>query len=163
MTLSARAGQQQQIEWRRNKIIEMRARGMSQIEIARELQVSKQVISLDVIYLRNQAKASINEYLTEVLPEQYQLSLAALDEILRNTYDIMTHAHDNREKLQALELYKETHMTKLELLSDATTIDHALNYIKSKQKQQEREREQQQKQEEQTDAAETTIDSESVF
>jgi transcriptional regulator len=34
----------------------MRARGMSQIEIAHELQVSKQLISSDVQYLRNQAK-----------------------------------------------------------------------------------------------------------
>jgi orotate phosphoribosyltransferase-like protein len=30
----------EQIEWRRSKIVELRARGMSQIEIAHELQVS---------------------------------------------------------------------------------------------------------------------------
>ena len=45
-----------QIEWRRAKVVEMRARGLSQIEIAHELQVSKQLISSDVVYLRNQAK-----------------------------------------------------------------------------------------------------------
>ena len=48
--------QQQIIEWRRAKVVEMRARGMSQIEIAHELQVSKQLISADVQYLRSQAK-----------------------------------------------------------------------------------------------------------
>jgi transcriptional regulator len=47
---------EEQIEWRRSKVVEMRARGMSQIEIARELQVSKQSISSDVQYLRSQAK-----------------------------------------------------------------------------------------------------------
>jgi hypothetical protein len=36
-----------------------------------------------------------------------------------------------------MELFKDTHLVKLELLSNATTIDSALNYIRNKQKQQE--------------------------
>jgi hypothetical protein len=32
-------------------------------------------------------------------------------------------------------LFKDTHITKLELLSNATTIDSALNFIRSKQQQ----------------------------
>ena len=35
-----------------------------------------------------------------------------------------------------MQLYKDTHLVKLELLSNATTIDSALNYIRSKQEQQ---------------------------
>jgi hypothetical protein len=35
-----------------------------------------------------------------------------------------------------MELFKDTHLVKLELLSNATTIDSALNYIKSKQQEQ---------------------------
>jgi hypothetical protein len=42
-------------------------------------------------------------------------------------------ADDNREKLQAMELFKDTHLVKLELLSNAAIIDSALNYIKNKQ------------------------------
>jgi hypothetical protein len=34
-----------------------------------------------------------------------------------------------------MELFKNTHLVKLELLSNATTIDSALNYIRSKQQQ----------------------------
>jgi hypothetical protein len=40
------------------------------------------------------------------------------------------------EKLQAMEVFKDTHRVKLELLSNATTIDSALHYITSKQVQQ---------------------------
>jgi hypothetical protein len=40
---------------------------------------------------------------------------------------------DNREKLQAMELFKDTYLVKLELLSNTTTIDSALQYIKNKQ------------------------------
>jgi len=34
-----------------------------------------------------------------------------------------------------MELFKDTHLVKLELLSNATTINSALNYIRSKQQQ----------------------------
>jgi hypothetical protein len=37
---------------------------------------------------------------------------------------------NNREKLQAMELFKDTHLVKLELVSNATTMDSALNYIR---------------------------------
>ena len=116
----------EQVEWRRSKVVEMRARGMSQIEIAHELQVSKQSISSDVQYLREQAKGTIKEYVTEHLPEQYHVCLCALDTILKHGYEILQDSDDNREKLQAMEVFKDTHLVKLELLSNATTIDSAI-------------------------------------
>jgi hypothetical protein len=116
----------------------MRARGLSYGEIARELQVSKASIVSDVQYLRNQAKESIREYVTEHLPEQYQVCLTALDAILKHAFEILETSDDNREKLQAMELFKDTHLVKLELLSNATTIDSALNYIRNKREEQQR-------------------------
>jgi hypothetical protein len=103
---------------------------MSQTEIARELQVSEASISLDMQYLRNQAKESIKEYVTEHLPEQYQICLMALDTILKHAYEILETSDDNRAKLQAMELFKDTHLIKLELLSNATTVDSSLNYTR---------------------------------
>jgi hypothetical protein len=50
----------------------------------------------------------------------------------------MQKTDDNREKLAAMELFKDTHLVKLELLSNATTIDHALEYIRTKQREQEK-------------------------
>jgi hypothetical protein len=55
-------------------------------------------------------------------------------------------AHDNREKLQAMELFKDTHLVKLELLSNAATIYSALNYIKNKQQLHQQKLQQQQQQ-----------------
>ena len=125
----------EQLQWRRSKAVEVRARGTSQAEIARELQVSEASISLDMQYLRSQAKESIKEYATEYLLEQYQVCLTALDEIIKRAFEILANSHDNRKKLQAMELFKYTHLVKLELLSNATTIDSALNYIKNEQQQ----------------------------
>jgi DNA-directed RNA polymerase specialized sigma24 family protein len=67
-----------QLEWRRSKVVEMRARGLSYAEIARELQVSRASIGSDVQYLRNQAKQTIKEYATEHLPEQYQVCFKSI-------------------------------------------------------------------------------------
>ena len=82
-------------------------------------------------YLREQAKGTIKEYVTEHLPEQYQVCLSALETILKHAFEILETTDDNREKLQAMELFKDTHLAKLELLSNAKTIDSALNYIRS--------------------------------
>jgi hypothetical protein len=95
-------------------------------------------------YLRNQAKETIKEYVTEHLPEQYQICLTALDTILKHAFEILQTSHDNREKLQAMELFKDTHLVKLELLSNATTIDSALHYIRNKQQSQQQQVMQQQ-------------------
>jgi hypothetical protein len=116
----------------------MRARGMTHQEIAHELQVSRTAITSDIQYLRSQAKESIKEYATEYLPEQYQVCLSALDTILKHAFAILETSEDNREKLQAMELFKDIHLVKLELLSNATTIDNALNYIRSKQQSQQK-------------------------
>jgi hypothetical protein len=98
--------------------------------------VSRASISSDVQYLRNQAKEAIREYVTEHLPEQYQVCLTALDAIIKRSFEILETSDDNRKKLQAMELFKDTHLVKLELLSNATTIDSALNYIRNKQQRQ---------------------------
>ena len=123
------------IQWRRDKVVELRGIGLTYAEIAQQLQVSTALIGTDVQYLRSKAKENIKQYTTEHLPEQYQVCMAALDTVLKNAFVIMTKSEDNREKLQAMQLFKDTHLVKLELLSNATTIDSALNFIRSKQEQ----------------------------
>jgi hypothetical protein len=51
----------------------------------------------------------------------------------KHAFEVLQESDDNREKLQAIGLFKDTHLVKLELLSNATIIDSALNYIRSKQ------------------------------
>jgi hypothetical protein len=106
---------------------------MSYAEIAQHLQVSKTSIVSDMHYIREHAKQSFKEYTTQHLPEQYQVCLSALDTVLKNAFVIMQKTDDNREKLQAMQLFRDTHITKLELLADATTIDSALQFIQGKQ------------------------------
>jgi len=103
----------EQLEWRRSKVVELGARGLSYAEIVQELQVPKTSVAEDMLYLRKQAKESIREYVTEHLPEQYQISLRALDTILKHAHEILQTTDYSREKLQAMELFKDTHLVKL--------------------------------------------------
>jgi transcriptional regulator len=86
----------EQLEWRRIKVIELRSRGLSYGEIAQQLQVSKASITSDVQYLREQAKGTIKEYVTEHLPGQYQVCLSVVDTTLKHAFDILETSPDNR-------------------------------------------------------------------
>jgi transposase len=88
-----------QLEWRRSKAVELRSRGLSYEEIARELQVSKASITSDVQYLREQAKGTIKEYVTEHLPEQYQVCLIALDTIIKHAFEILKNFRRQQRKV----------------------------------------------------------------
>ena len=64
------AMQQQQLEWRRAKVLELMIKGeTNQSEIARILQVDRSTLCRDVDYLRQQAKENIARYVDERLPE----------------------------------------------------------------------------------------------
>src|SRR5918911_1589468 len=96
----------EQLEWRRSKVIELRCRGLTYMEIARELQVPKTAVGEDMLYLRKRAKESIKEYVTEYLPEQYQICLTALDSMLKHAYEILQNSDDNLDS----DHYSETHI-----------------------------------------------------
>jgi len=49
--------------------------------------------------LRSQAKESIKEYVTEHLPEQYQVCLTALDEIIKRAFEILEASDDNSNRI----------------------------------------------------------------
>jgi hypothetical protein len=70
--------------------------------------VSRTSIASDITCIRSQAKETIKEYTTEYLPEQYRVCLSALDTILKHAYEILQTSHDNREKLQAMDIQRHS-------------------------------------------------------
>ena len=76
--------QQQIIEWRRAKVMELLSKGENnQSEIARVLQVDKSIVCRDISYLRDQAKTNIKRYIDERLPEEYEKCLVGLTAITK--------------------------------------------------------------------------------
>jgi hypothetical protein len=125
--------QQQQLEWRRAKVLELMSKGeTNQSEIARILQVDRSIVCRDVVYLRQQAKGNITRYVDERLPEEYEKCLTGLNSILKEAWT-MSRTDDNvkSDKIKALALAKECYAMKLELLTNATVVDDAIRFVAS--------------------------------
>ena len=137
--MSTRMQQNQIIEWRRAKVMELLSKGENnQSEIARILQVDKSIICRDIRYLRQEAKTNIRKYIDERLPEEYEKCLVGITAILRDTWTTSQQAEDKREKIQALSLAKECYSMKLDLLTNATVVDDAIRFVFSKSKEKQR-------------------------
>jgi Trp operon repressor len=55
--------QDQQVQWRRDKVQELCSKGYSQREISNMLQVGLATVNRDISYLRNQSKTNIKKLL----------------------------------------------------------------------------------------------------
>jgi hypothetical protein len=118
--------QQQQVQWRRDKVQELCSKGYSQRETSHILQVGLATVNRDISYLRNQAKTNIKRYIDEKLPEEYEKCLVGLNAIIREAWNIFQTTEDKREKIQALSLAKECYSMKLDLLTNVTVVDDAI-------------------------------------
>src|SRR5690348_18407830 len=123
-----------QIEWRRSKVAELDSQGHSQPEISRILQVSIGTVNRDLSILRQQAKANIKRYITEILPEEYEKCLVGLTAITKEAWNTAANTEDKREKIQALSLAKECYSMKMDLLTNATVVDDAIRFLSNKSK-----------------------------
>ena len=124
--------EQQQIQWRRDKVQELGSKGYSQREISQILQVGLATVNRDLSYLRSQAKASFKKYIDERLPEEYEKCLVGLTAITREAWNTAANTEDKREKIQALSLAKACYSMKLELLTNATVVDDAIKFVSQK-------------------------------
>jgi Trp operon repressor len=75
--------QNQQVQWRRDKVQELCSKGYSQREISQTLQVGLATVNIDISWLRNEAKTNIKRYIDEWLPEEYEKCLVGLNAITR--------------------------------------------------------------------------------
>ncbi|MFL6454925.1 MAG: hypothetical protein ACJ71L_13095 [Nitrososphaeraceae archaeon] len=84
--------QEDQVQWRRDKVQGLCSKGYSQREISQILQVRLATVNRDISCLRNQAKDNIKKYIDERLPEEYEKCLVGLNAItnLRSLILILT-------------------------------------------------------------------------
>ena len=122
------------LEWRRSKVQELASQGYNQSEISRILQISQPTINRDLSFLRQQAKTNIKRYIDERLPEEYEKCLVGLTAITKEAWNTAANTEDNREKIQALSLAKECYSMKLDLLTNATVVDDAINFVEKNSK-----------------------------
>ena len=120
---------QQQVEWRRSKVLEYLSQGLNQKEIATKLQVDESTISRDIAYLKEQARYNIKNYIEDRLPLEFEKCLAALNAVRKNAWKVAEESTNGKLKIQALSLVKESTSTTMDMLTNAAVVDDAIRLV----------------------------------
>ena len=80
--------QRQNLDWRRNKVLELSSQGYSEREISEVLKVSDSAVHRDLVVLRRQARESLQKHIHEVVPEEYQNCMVGMKRNLMQTLEI---------------------------------------------------------------------------
>src|SRR5215207_4336141 len=91
--IEERQKEDDRIEWRRKKVLELSSQGYNERDIAQILQVGKSTVNRDIQYLRRQAQENLKSHIQQKLLEEYQNCMAGMKQVLRLSWDI---ANNNR-------------------------------------------------------------------
>jgi hypothetical protein len=111
-----------QIDWRRDKVFELSAKGHTQAEISRILNIPKTNICRDVQYLKKLSQEFVFD-LTKDLGFYYKGCIYTMDQIQQRCWNIFNDDQvSQKEKLLALKIIKETVESKFSLLEKGPSV-----------------------------------------
>ena len=121
---------QQQIEWRRGRVLELSSQGRTEREIATILQIGKTTVDRDLVYLRKQAQENLKSHIQERLPEQYQKCMIGLNQVLKMGWDIVHNDSSTAaNRLQALALINDSYKYVMDLTTNGVVVTDAIKYV----------------------------------
>lgn len=127
---------EQNIQWRRSKVIELNSEGYSQPETARILQVSIGTVNRDLSIIRKQARNNLQSHITKGLPEEYHRCLIGLNQVLKTCWSIINKQYgDDRTKLQAAAIANDCYDSIMDLCTNEGIILDAINSMERKKEQ----------------------------
>jgi len=123
---------QQQVDWRRDRCLELSSQGFTQSNIAIMLQVDKSIISRDMAHLRHEAQENLHHHISETIPAEYHKAVNSLNLILRMSWSIVSKTEDEKTKLQALALINDVNKYRIDLATNGINVNDALRIVQSK-------------------------------
>jgi hypothetical protein len=124
---SSTAMQDPLISWRRAKVAEYVAKGYSQVEIAKILQVSEPTISRDVEQLRQEALNGLSSYI-ESLPFQWFKALTGIDILLRKAWEILdSKGLESDQQVDVIKTIANLTQTRLSMYAEPEAMKRAAN------------------------------------
>jgi predicted transcriptional regulator len=131
--LNTEERQQQAIEWRRSRVLELSSEGYSQREIAQKLQVDLAAVNRDIQFLRQQAQQNLQHHIHEVVPEEYQKCMVGMKQNLKHVLAIGEAATDPKTKLQARAIANDCYKFIMEMSTNAGIVSDALKFVNQSQ------------------------------
>jgi predicted transcriptional regulator len=124
--------QQQQVDWRRDRVLELSSQGFSQSDIATMLQVDKSIISRDMAHLRHEAQENLQKHIHETIPEEYQKAMTGINQVLKMCWSIVNKTEDEKTGLQALALINDCTKQKVDLSTNGVVVTDAIKWVTQK-------------------------------
>ena len=118
------------IELRRGKVLELLARGHSQSDIAKKLNVSNALISLDVQFLKEQAQRELRVHIKEVIPYEYARAITGINDILRRASEMLDKTTDPKIQLQTMTLLLQLYGNILQMATEGGVVREAMKMVK---------------------------------
>jgi hypothetical protein len=122
---------QQQIEWRRSQVLELSSEGYNQREIAQKLQIDKSAVNRDILFLRKQARESLQHHIHDRIPEEYQNCMTGMKRNLRQTLEIAESTSDPKTKLQARAIANDCYKYIMDLTTGGIIVTDAIKFVQS--------------------------------
>jgi DNA-binding CsgD family transcriptional regulator len=174
--VSEKTKKQQQLEWRRHRVLSLLAEDYSQNEIASILQVSPASVSKDVAYLKDQSRLLLRTHLKGTFPLEYQQALANLKSIRRQAREMLKNPEtDDRVKARLFIVIKDITESIMNLVLKGDAIDDAISFMEDKttetiehiknmkREQQQRKGQQHQQQQQQQEQEHENVEDQAIF
>src|ERR671924_2172499 len=120
---------QQQLEWRRAKVLELSSQGYTQIEIGQKLQIDRVTVHRDLVFLRQQAQENLAHHIHEVVPEENQKCMVGMKQNLKHVLEIGQAATDPKIKLEARRIANDCYRYIMDLCTNAGIVNEALKFV----------------------------------
>jgi hypothetical protein len=117
------------LEWRRSFVLSKLSVGWTQQEIAAALHLHPSTISLDVQFLREEARNNLRYHLQEKLPFEHLRAVTGINGLVKKANDILDDTKDRRLQLQTINTLANLYAGIITMTSDANIIQQAMERV----------------------------------
>jgi IS30 family transposase len=126
---------QQQLDWRRSRVLELSSQGYSRREIASKLSVDPAAVNRDIQFLKQEAQDKLQHHIHEVIPMELERCIFGMKRNLKHVLEIAESAADPKTKLQALAIANDCYKYIMDLTTNGVVVTDAIKYVNQKQEQ----------------------------
>ena len=127
-------------EERLAQMLSLHTKGLTQKEIAEKLDINQSTVSRDLHFIRQNARAHIENHLQNDIPFEFQSILRGLDEIIKTIWNMVEDQEiAAKEKYDFLNLLASLYTKRMQLLiggdpKEYLNLNHYINEVKHKER-----------------------------
>lgn len=102
------------------RVLTLHSKGYSQSEIARKLNVNQSTVSRDLTEIKKKARSSLDLYVKEEIPNEFQFYITGLNQIIKNLWELIEDKQNSKisikDKTYVLSLLMQCYTRRIEML-----------------------------------------------